>query len=159
MKTIKNYRGNVKQSLTELTTNGFTRTGKSSFSCGYANKSEWTGAVIVACKELGIEIEFGNDAPRKGANGEFVKLVNDKRKNRKIWAEIKTAKELDAAKRQFEIEYKNKFIIFIKENKAKFSNIKNSSNSWSEAIAQVLNENGFKDFPIGFNSIKSIIFS
>lgn len=79
---IKSYRGNVRQSLIELASNGATRTGTSGYSKGWSNKSIWTGDVCRACAEIGLVVISGNDAPRGGANGEFVALVADKRKNR-----------------------------------------------------------------------------
>ena len=157
MKTINSYRGNVKKSIIELTTTGYTFTGKSGYSKGWANKSVWTSEVISACKELGIEIESGNDASKGGANGEFVCLVSDKKKNRKIWSEMKAAKIAAKKAKKESAEYEAKFIAFIKENKSAF--VKNEGQTWSEAITKLLNESGFKNLPIGFNNIKSIIFS
>lgn len=89
---LKGLRGNVKIAVESIITKGFARTGSSGYSGGYANRTIITHLVVTACAERGILVESGNDAPRGGANGEYVRLVSDKRKNRAIHASISASK-------------------------------------------------------------------
>lgn len=73
---IKANRGNVKTSLTELLNKGSARTGKSGYSKGWASKSIWTSDVTTILSYLKISFATGNDAPRGGANGEYIKLTD-----------------------------------------------------------------------------------
>lgn len=66
------------KSAIECLNTGISRTGKSSYSGGYSNKSVWTTTTFGILLDLGIECEFGNDAPRGGANGEFVRITDKK---------------------------------------------------------------------------------
>jgi hypothetical protein len=159
MKTINNFRGNVKKSLNSLVLTGIAYTGHSGYSKGWASKSVWTADVVAACKELGIEVESGNDAPKGGANGEFVRLVSDKRKNRKIWADMTAAKLAKEAAEKQQAQYKAKFIAFVQENVEQIKANKIPGESWATTIARALHAAGFNDFPMGFNQIKSIMFS
>jgi len=70
------------KSLIECLEYGSSRTGKSSYSGGYANKSIWTSSVSDLLTKLGITHECCNDAPRGGANGEFVKITDTRFLNR-----------------------------------------------------------------------------
>lgn len=96
---FKNERitGNARQSIQELVRNGTTRTGSSGYSKGWANKSTWTALTVHHAQRLGLVVEQGNDAPRGGANGEFVKLVDDRRKNKLV--------------HQFQVIYKRALVI------------------------------------------------
>ena len=69
-------KGNLKTSLQELLTQLITRTGRSGYSKGWANKSVWTIDVTSTLRSAHIKCERGNDAPRGGANGEFVKVTD-----------------------------------------------------------------------------------
>lgn len=71
--------GNTLISLRELFSNGYCRTGKSYFKSRSPYKHVWTSKVILVLEILGIQFESGNDAPRGGANGEYVKLLNLKK--------------------------------------------------------------------------------
>lgn len=94
---INSAKGLTKESVRQVLVNGFATTGRSGYSKGWANKSIWTSQVVEFCKENNIKVEFGNDAPKGGASGEFVKLVSDKRANkdiRKFQAIIKRGKSI-----------------------------------------------------------------
>ena len=66
------YKNRVVDSLRELREKGFARTGYS-----YKTGADcWTAEVVQVLKDLNIKCEFGNDAPRGGKNGEFVKLTS-----------------------------------------------------------------------------------
>lgn len=71
-------------SVKELIQNGSTTTGTSGYSKGYARKDVWTLATYQLAKQLGLSVEMGNRAPRGGANGEYVSLVADRRKNKLV---------------------------------------------------------------------------
>lgn len=75
-------KGNSKTSINELFSKGYTRTGSSGYSKGWSHKSIWTSQVLTDAAKLGLTVISGNDAPRGGASGEYVKLVADKRKNK-----------------------------------------------------------------------------
>jgi hypothetical protein len=94
--TLAGLRGNVRTAVESIMRTGSARTGSSGFSGGWANKSTWTADTVAACKARGIIVESGNDAPRGGASGEYVRLVADKRKNRSIHQAI--AARIDADK-------------------------------------------------------------
>lgn len=85
---LKGLKGNLKIAVESIITNGFARTGSSGYSGGWANKTIITHLVVRECENRGIIVESGNDAPRGGANGEYVRLASDKRKNRSINAAI-----------------------------------------------------------------------
>ena len=154
MKAIKDYRGNVRKSLNELIATGYTRTGHSGYSNGWASKSIWTGELLSACQELGIMVESGNDAPKGGANGEFVALSSDKRKNKKIWAEIKLAAAARLAASEKAAADLEKEVAFYKS----LPKSKPDHCSWSEFIKSEAASAGIA-VTLGFNQIKSIIFN
>ena len=79
---LKNYKGKVRQSLAELFTQGTTCTGESGYRKSRAFKDIWTSEVIRAAHEIGLTVHSGNCYPRGGAGGEWVKLVEDGRKNK-----------------------------------------------------------------------------
>jgi hypothetical protein len=79
---LKNYKGKVRQSLTELFTHGTTCTGESGYRKSRAFKDIWTAETIKASHEIGLTVHSGNSFPRGGAGGEWVKLVEDGRKNK-----------------------------------------------------------------------------
>lgn len=68
---------NVRSSLEGLLMYGKTTTGSSSWISKRrgASKDVWTDEVSAVLKRLGIAHECGNDAPRGGANGEYVKIT------------------------------------------------------------------------------------
>lgn len=69
---------NVRASLSGLLLDGKTSTGSSSWvSKRYgAKKDVWTGEVSAVLTRLGIAHECGNDAPRGGANGEYIQITS-----------------------------------------------------------------------------------
>lgn len=75
-------RGRGLSALKEIIRTGTARTGSSGYSKGWAHKSIWTSETIAACREIGIAVVNGNDAPRGGASGEYVMLSADRRSNR-----------------------------------------------------------------------------
>jgi hypothetical protein len=85
---LKGLKGNVRSAVESILLTGFARTGSSGYSGGWSSKSVWTADTVAACQERGIIVESGNDAPRGGASGEYVRLVADKRKNRSIHTAI-----------------------------------------------------------------------
>lgn len=122
---------NTMQSVKELITSGFTRTGLSGYSRGWARKSIWTTSVIATCKSIGLHVVSGNDAPRCGANGEYVMLVADKRKNNllhKYHIIIARAIKINAAKR-------NRIYV---EDCAKASNISSEIENEFQLVKAVL---------------------
>ena len=71
------YSSLVRKSLTELLGNGgWTRTGYSECRAkGWKSKRIWTGEVLAVLHKLNITCISGNNAPRGGANGEFVQVT------------------------------------------------------------------------------------
>lgn len=76
LSTVIGLRGLVKTSIEVLLTSTEVRTGSSSYSRGWANKSVYTNEVSAVLTSLGIKHECLNDAPRGGANGEFVRITS-----------------------------------------------------------------------------------
>ncbi len=72
----KIYSSNERAALQTIVAGGMARTGSSGYSHGYASKNVYTQAVVSLCRKAGIEVVSGNDAPRGGANGEWVKAAN-----------------------------------------------------------------------------------
>jgi|SRR5690606_36923313 len=72
IEATKGTRGNVKNSLTQLLNNGFTRTGKNQS----RKNSCWTSEVVNILQSNKIPFEAGNDAVRGGITGEYVKLTS-----------------------------------------------------------------------------------
>ena len=68
----------LRTSVAQLLSDGFTRTGSSGWISVRrgASKEIWTQEISDILTNLGIEHECGNDAPRGGANGEFVKVTS-----------------------------------------------------------------------------------
>lgn len=66
--TASNIRGNVRKSLINILDFGYATTGKSNRS----GKDIWTRQVADILRRLGIPCKTGNEAPRGGAQGEFV---------------------------------------------------------------------------------------
>jgi len=140
---IKNNRGNVKTSLTELLYKGFSYTGKSGYSKGWANKSVWTTDVMWILTNLKIKFNAGNNAPRGGANGEFVELtdnvllkqISQRNKELKEIAENAKQKAIDEKKKAYEAA--ERYIATLGDNQAfeaKWNSLelKEASNlSWS----------------------------
>ena len=69
---VSGIRGNVRKSLENILHYGFATTGKSDRS----GKEIWTRQVADILRKLDIPCMTGNEAPKGGANGEFV-LAND----------------------------------------------------------------------------------
>lgn len=155
---LRDLKGNVRASIQQLINYGTTCTGRSGYSKGWASKSVWTADVVKACEELGIVVEAGNDAPKGGANGEYVRLVADKRKNRNIWAAQKAAK---AAKEKLAADIaaaKDAQIAFLKDNASRLKTEKPNIATWSQYLTAKLNAAGFNVFYLSFNEMKSYIF-
>ena len=92
---------NLRTSVAHLLSDGFTRTGSSGWiSRRGASKEIWTDEISDILSKLGIEHECGNDAPRGGANGEYVKVTSPAfvKVVKKIQAECKARRE--AAKKE-----------------------------------------------------------
>lgn len=66
---------NLQQSLQQILKTGEARTGKYTGTGRYASKSVWTSEVSAYLDKMGIAHECGNDAPRGGANGEYVRVT------------------------------------------------------------------------------------
>ena len=60
-------------------------------------------AAINFCDKLGIDYELGNDAPRGGKEGDFIKLTAKGKRQVAEWVKAKKA-EIDARKEQEELE-------------------------------------------------------
>jgi hypothetical protein len=71
-------RSNLRNSVAALLSDGFTRTGSSGWISVRrgASKEIWTQEISDILTNVGIEHECGNDAPRGGANGEYVKVTS-----------------------------------------------------------------------------------
>jgi hypothetical protein len=79
----------VRVSIDDLLNRGTTRTGESYYNYGGgATKNIWTNDVHMILDGLGIAHECGNNAPRGGANGEYVKITSP--------AFLKTVKQVQA---------------------------------------------------------------
>jgi hypothetical protein len=74
----------VLQSLKELLNYGYSRTGHSS----KAGKVIWTNQLAGILDQLHVEYETGNDAPRKGGNGEYIKVNAAELNDRIIYFEL-----------------------------------------------------------------------
>lgn len=75
-KRISLERGLTRNSLIELLNKCITTTGKSGYSGGYSTKRIWTTEVVLALRACNIKFETGNNAPRGGAGGEYVKITD-----------------------------------------------------------------------------------
>lgn len=95
-------KGNVKSSINILLATGKARTGESSYRAGYAHKHIWTDVVAYILRNNRISFECGNDAPRGGANGEFVKLTG------KVLKDVLKLKEEREARLKAEVEQRRK---------------------------------------------------
>lgn len=95
----------TKDMLISLINAGSIRTGYYQGSGRHTKAVDNTAMVIVYAKKAGLIIETYNDAPRGGVAGNVVKLVDDRRKNKLVWANIaKKQAEKAAAK----LEYDNR---------------------------------------------------
>lgn len=74
---IKANRGNIRKSLEKII-NGYTviRTGYSGYAKGWARKQVWTMVLSGELQRLKIKHAIGNDAPRGGASGEYVRITD-----------------------------------------------------------------------------------
>lgn len=95
-------KGKVKSAISKLLLTGKARTGESSYSCGRGHKSIWTDEVAYVLRKNNISFECGNDAPRGGANGEFVKLTG------KVLKDVLKLKEEREARLKAEAEQRIK---------------------------------------------------
>lgn len=160
-------KNNLRTSVAQLLSDGFTRTGSSGWISVRrgASKEIWTQEISDILTKIGIAHECGNDAPRGGANGEFVKVtspafvkvvkkVQAERKAR--WeAEKKEAAEKAAiaeAQRQAHHKRMNELV---EENIDKFmaidlvsmlsENIKKACTYWPSSSARYLTKNQSKE--------------
>lgn len=97
---------NLRGSLEDLIRYGETTTGSSSWISKRrgASKEVWTDEVSAVLTRLGIAHECGNNAPRGGANGEYVKVTmpaflkavkkNEAERKARLDAEEKARKEM-----------------------------------------------------------------
>ena len=95
-------KGNVKSAISMLLLTGKARTGESSYSYGRGHKRIWTDVIAYVLRENHISFECGNDAPRGGANGEFVKLTG------KVLKDVLKLKEEREARLKAEAEQRRK---------------------------------------------------
>lgn len=109
----------AEQSVRELVNQGITQTGCSGYSKGWKNKSIWTSQTVILAEQLGLVVESFNDAPRGGASGEQVRLVDDKRKNKIIHQLIESNQFLFKKKKSatLVLNLKIQFFSNIKRNK------------------------------------------
>lgn len=158
-------RGLIRASLIELRASGFTSTGKNQ-----NRKSQiWTKEVCEILSKNNIPFKNGNDAPKGGVCGEFVKLTS-KSQIKTIQSEIQAKKnEIEKAKliaKQNLETSKNSIIEFIKENKElieekkdELMELKNQGNKeqWqvkANALIQMVCKN---DFSLGWSNIYTLI--
>ena len=158
-------RGLVRESLKNLRASGIASTGKNQ----NRKTQSWTKEVCEILAKNKIPFENGNDAPRGGICGEFVKLTS-KSQLFQIEAEIEFKRRAlndqkliqEAKKTQSEI----RIIEFIKENrdlvemqKAKLMELKanNDKENWqiiANALVQMVCKN---DFSLGWSNIYTLI--
>lgn len=143
-KRISLERGLVKESLIELLNKGITTTGKSGYSKGWSNKRIWSRDVALQLEIIGVKFEQGNNAPRGGACGEFIKITDKvllkqiaERKERIRLVNLGLQKKIEETRLQNYIEI-NKKISELPNNEqfeAKWHSLElkqNSGMSWSE---------------------------
>lgn len=106
--------GRVVSSLRELRENGFARTGLSE----KRRSDVWTDDVVEVLTSIGINCESGNDAPRGGKNGEFVRITSPA-----ILREIKAEKERRKAEQLHSEQIRQKRIEFRERCKENLPNI------------------------------------
>lgn len=94
--------GYVKSAIRMLLATGKARTGESGYRAGHAHKHIWTDVVVSVLQNNHISFECGNDAPRGGANGEFVKLTG------KVLKDVLKLKEEREARYEAEAEQRRK---------------------------------------------------
>ena len=153
---------NAYKSCVKLLNYGVTRTGSSGYSKGYANKSVWTDMVVYVMNQTGIAFEKGNDAPRGGANGEFVRItdknilkrIEKERKNNAIIAQKRReeaeAKALEEARIKAEIYEKEKamFVVdtqFLAERSEAYKMPKHAKhNALISAMKSLMERNGIE---------------
>lgn len=78
--------GNARQSTMGIIDSGYSSTGSSGYSKGWSHKSIWTLNAWSSCHDLGLSVSSGNNAPRGGANGEYISLDADRPENALIYA-------------------------------------------------------------------------
>lgn len=163
--SIVGTRGLVKNSLTELRSSGITSTGKNQ-----NRKSQmWTKEICEILTKNNIPFENGNNAPKGGVCGEFVKLTS-KSQLFQIKAENEHKKRaLIDAKLLENVRLTNldfSIIDFIKENKelveekkAELMKLKanNDKENWqikANTLVQIVCKN---DFSLGWSNIYTLI--
>lgn len=126
-------KNNLRTSVAQLLSDGFTRTGSSGWISVRrgASKDIWTKEISDILTNMGIEHKCGNDAPRGGANGEyvkvtspaFVKVVKKVQAERKArWeAEKKAAAEADAKAEEARQAHRQRMQELVEENMDKFN--------------------------------------
>lgn len=114
--SITGLRGNVRESVKNLLYYGTACTGDSGRRTGgWTYRNVWTDGVHRVLTLLKIPHEYGNNAPRGGASGEYVKITSP--------AFLKRAKEALRVKKEREererIEKEARWLAEIAEEKAK----------------------------------------
>ncbi len=125
IKATKGTRGNVKNSLTQLLKNGFTRTGKNQS----RKNSCWTSEVINILQSNKIPFEAGNDAVRGGITGEYVKLTSK--------SQLFQIKEAQRIKKNKELELQ---AVLNEKISNKYHEVKDFINSNKELVNEKLAE-------------------
>lgn len=153
--------GNARKSLTELLRTGETVTGKSGYSKGYASKSIWTAGVVRIAAKFGLTVESGNNAPKGGAGGEFIKLVTDKRKNKLHWqlvAILERKHKIEAAKiMRKSKETAHKRLVFQVEVKRDFEMVKPFIPEFCDQIAKSKEMSGIEKSQFQSSIVKALL--
>ena len=126
---------NLRNSVHDLLARGKASTGSSSWISVRrgAHKEVWTDEVSAILTDLGIAHECGNDAPRGGANGEFVKITSpaflkEVKAFQKRMQERFEAERKEALKKAAEIEaqrqaHRTRMNELVEENIDKFKSV------------------------------------
>lgn len=135
-------RGLIRASISDLITNGITSTGKNQ----NRKIQKWTKEVCEILAKNNIDFESGNDAPKGGVCGEFVKLTNKS-----------FLKSIEKAKKVALIEKKRKEA----QDKIAYSNAISFTNiAFAENIEKIKDRISLKypDFNFSHQDSKSIAY-
>lgn len=128
--TVSGLRGSNRNAIERILDDGIARTGESSIRRGgWKSKAIWTEAVSNILTRFNIEHICGNDAPRGGANGEFVQVTSKAflrdMKKEKIEREIRRAADIKIE------EY-----LAVKEKEGWKSWKQNHREEWKDALSK-----------------------
>ncbi len=162
---VKGTKGLVKISLLELRKNGITSTGKNQ----NRKNRVWTKDVCDILTKNKIPFTNGNDAPKGGVCGEFVKLTSksqlfqieaeNEQKKRVLIDEklIKEAKKIQSEIRVLEFIKENEKLVWEKLKELDELKTNNDKENWqikANSLVQMVSKN---DFSLGWKEIYTLI--